>query len=291
MTENSGGKTPSPDPGPDNAELERAMLNLREAGTRLNAERVTALLAAARVIVPFGLAGGDRDGVSVRGTGGGRGEVTIAGGTRLNLVLLSEKGGDGGAWCPVFTSKAESDKITVPASGMLIQPFAAIARIVLAENSGIRGITVNPFGICMTFDADTVRAVLNRAEKAAEARRYTVKAGDRVVISEPREPAEELRAALAAALRKHKNAERAWLRLMIRPGAPEETRASYLVVVETGAKPEELAPLFRELAGIAAPHAGGKPLDFLRYDPDGTFAADAVGDARPFYRRKKFGLF
>ena len=78
---------------------------------------------------------------------------------------------------------------------------------------------------------------------------------------------------------------------MIRPEAPAENNSSYLIILDSNDQDEDITHLFRDLAKLCTPHVNDMPLDFLRFDASNRFVTEAVNGAKPFYRKKLFGLF
>ena len=278
----------SPESVINNGKLEQAITNLSESNTQINTQRAVQLLINAKVVVPFNISD-EKNAVKTEEKADGSGEVVINSGAEINLVLLTNDERE--TYCPVFTSKEESDKMTIPSSGMFIQPFTALAKAVTATDTGIKGIVINPFGMAMTLSADLLKNIIRKAEEQTRNRNYTLKAGEKVVITEADESSKTLKDIITAVVRNHKCIERAFLRKMIRPEAPKENNSSYLIILDSSDKDEDITHLFRDLSKLCTPHVKDMPLDFLRYDESNRFVTEAVKDAKPFYRKKIFGLF
>ena len=181
--------------------------------------------------------------------------------------------------------------MTIPCSGMFVQPFMALAKAVTADNLGIKGMVINPFGMAMTLSVPLLKDIIKRAEEQSRNRNYTLKAGEKVVITEPDASAKTLTDIVTAVVRNHKCIERAFLRKMIRPQAETANNSSYLIILDSSDPDEDITHLFRDLGKLCTPHVKDMPLDFLRYDEDNNFIKEALAGAKPFYRKKKFGIF
>ncbi len=271
----------------NNSKLETAIKNLRESNTQINTQRVIMQLIQAKMVVPFNLS--DNNGQPVAADKPE--DLVINSGSQINIVLLSNEQQE--TFCPLFTSKEESDKMTVPCSGMLIQPFMSIARNIVKAESSVKGIVINPFGDSMTLSSDALKDIIRVAESMTTNKNYTVKAGDKVVISNPGESTKTLQDIIKAVVRQHHCIEKAYIRLMVRPEAPVGNNSSYLIIIDSSDKDEDITHLFKDLAKLCTPHANNVPLDFLRYDNTNKFIVDALDGVTPFYKKKKkfMGLF
>lgn len=291
MSENNTNNTSTgsgSEPVIDNHKLEQAIVNLNESNTQINTQRVIQLLCSAKLVVPFNISDEDKA-VRTEEKENSQGEVIINKGASINLVFLTNEEQE--TYCPVFTSKEESDKMTIPCSGMFVQPFMALAKAVTADNLGIKGMVINPFGMAMTLSVPLLKDIIKRAEELSRNRNYTLKAGEKVVITEPDASAKTLTDIVTAVVRNHKCIERAFLRKMIRPQAETANNSSYLIILDSSDPDEDITHLFRDLGKLCTPHVKDMPLDFLRYDEDNNFIKEALAGAKPFYRKKKFGIF
>ena len=111
--------------------------------------------------------------------------------------------------------------------------------------------------------------------------KQVIKKDTKVLLGEPKEYPHEMVQAVTEYARNNPAVQRIWLKLMIK-----DTEKSYLLIVDHNGDPDTV---FKGIADAAVPHIhNGMYIDMLGYDsPAGKGAAAG----KPFYQRKKFGLF
>lgn len=107
--------------------------------------------------------------------------------------------------------------------------------------------------------------------------------GEKLTVTDPEEVPDELDSALRAVLQNHPEVTSAYLRVV----KQENTlRPRWLLLTERTEDRGEKA-LFRELAESAQPYLGNRDIEFSSYEK----ARELAGNAKPFYKKKRFGLF
>jgi len=165
----------------------------------------------------------------------------------------------------------------------LVLTFDDYAAMVLNEKGNSDGFVVNPLGGNVIFSKAMVMAL--RDEKERRAKRgvveQVVKKDTTIQLGQPRVYPEELVKAITDYLKKQKNANAAYLQLMINEG-----EQSYLVIVDSTG---DRRVLFDGIANVATSHLNGMFIDLVPYDSD--LGKNGVNNIKPFYKRKKFGFF
>ena len=184
----------------------------------------------------------------------------------------------------LFTDRVEWTRAGVPDSfSPAVARFAELQTIL---DSGFDCIAVNPgSGAELVLDAQ----LLNAAEQAVmvgvqEFDLQTMQEqGEKLTVSDPDPVPEALAAALKSVLEQDKTVTAAYLRVL-----KQENRLhpSWLVLLDR-TEDRGRKQLHAALHAAALPHLGSNNLEFADYHA----AAKLAGNAKPFYQRKRRGLF
>ncbi len=179
-------------------------------------------------------------------------------------------------WEELGKWKREEDQQVVV---LTFNDFAAMA---LDGEGSSCGFVINPFGENVVFDKAIMRAIRDegRNEKGG-ASEYIIEKETAVHLGQPREYPYELVGAISYYLKGQKNVKAAYLQLMEKEG-----EQSYLLIVDFAG---DRRTLFDGIANAAMKHLNGMFIDMIPYDAD--FGLSATKNIKPFYRRKRFGLF
>ncbi len=165
----------------------------------------------------------------------------------------------------------------------LILTFDDLAAMVLDEKGNSDGFVINPFSGNVTFNKTMVQALKDEKERREKGGviEQVVKKDTTVQLGQPRIYPKEMVNAISDYLKKQKSVQAAYLQLMIK-----EEEQSYLIIVDfTGERRE----IFDGIGNAAISHLKGMLIDLVPYDSD--FGHNATNNIKPFYKRKKFGLF
>ena len=187
-----------------------------------------------------------------------------------------------GRYCHVFTDRREMAASGEDVQALQIARYANLQEI-LAH--GFDRIAVNPdTGASLVLDAQLLRA----AEQAAmgQTADYTLNAmqemGEKVTVTDPEEIPDDLRQALVSVLQNHKEVTAAYLRVIKRDNT---LRPSWLLLHERTEDRGEKA-FHQELGKAADRYLGSCDLECVSLAKGKAL----LGNARPFYKKKRFGL-
>ena len=191
---------------------------------------------------------------------------------------------DGRVTAHLFTDRAEWERFGVPEDyAPAVVRFPEMQKLL---ESGIDCIAVNPgSGAALVLDAQ----LLSAAEQAVmgDVHEFDLQSmqekGEKLTVSDPDPVPEELIAALRSVLEEQETVTAAYLRELKQEN---QLRPSWLVLLDMtedrGKKKLRVA-----LNAAAQPHLGSNNIEFADY---GT-ARQLAGNAKPFYQKKRRGLF
>lgn len=216
-------------------------------------------------------------------TADAEGRKTLKEGTVIQFGVLSAE--DESSWLPAFTDWPEFEKVydkTVWSSNI------ASYEDLLAVSDNMSGIVINCRGVALRIDPgnreriEAYRKARDGGERTAanSVEKVVVPKDTQVLLGEPAHYPAAMIEAVKACLKTHKSVNEAYLRLMIQG----ETQ-SYLLIVDTSGEPETV---FESIFAAAAPHLQGMPLNLVKQE--GTWEKE-TGNLKPFYKRKRLGLF
>ncbi len=209
-----------------------------------------------------------------------QGKITIKKGATINFAKILDK--NDASWLPAFTDWAEFEKIY---DKKLWQGNIATYDDLLTLAEKMAGIVINCNGIPLQINEDNKQMIeeykyRKNNPKAASVEQFTVKKDTEVLLGEPKEYPAKMIEAIKEYMKTQKAINKAYLRLMVR-----DNEKSYLIVVDFAGRREEI---FKGIADAAMPYLNGMFLDMLAMD---DWAKNATQDVKPFYRKKRFGLF
>ena len=202
------------------------------------------------------------------------GPVNLKGKNPVQFRLIAAK--DGRTFLPAFTDLDELRKFTGEnPQQVLILRFDNYASM-LAQGGQAAGLVINPMGVSLTLDRDTVAKLAQRKKEIARGYgREQVEKDTQVMVGDPEEEPTELLQAVCQAAASMEEVKHLWLRLFIR----QDNDHRYMIVVDHTGIQEEV---FHAIAQAAAPYATQRPVDMVPY---GTpFAQAATQDVEPFYQ-------
>lgn len=211
------------------------------------------------------------------------GRKTLNEGTVIQFAVLSA--GDESSWLPAFTDWSEFEKVydkTVWSSNI------ASYEDLIMISANMSGIVINCRGVALRIEPgyqeriEAYRKARDGGEQtgANSVEKVVVSKDTQVLLGEPTNYPAAMIEAVKACLKTQKSVNEAYLRLMIQA----ETQ-SYLLIVDTSDEPETV---FGDIFAAAAPHLHGMPLNLVKLE--GTWEKE-TGNLKPFYKRKRLGLF
>lgn len=217
----------------------------------------------------------DRDKVELHEDG----KAVIKKDAQLTFAMFSDR--EGRVYMPVFTDwpslyAGEMYKNTDVQT--LVIGFDDICAVTHEE----AGAVVNPFTDNFVITPRNLSQMKQQKEITLNGvSKQVIKKDTKVLLGEPKEYPHEMVQAVTEYARNNPAVHRIWLKLMIK-----DTEKSYLLIVDHNGDPDTV---FKGIADAAVPHIhNGMYIDMLGYDsPAGKGAAAG----KPFYQRKKFGLF
>lgn len=197
-------------------------------------------------------------------------------GTTINFYAIQDSAGQ--AFFLAFTDWDELRKWqNINHQHTLIVTFDDISGMVLQENSRWDGVVINPYGESIVFDNADVKALKDEAERRAGggAVEQVIEKETTVQLGEPSVYPEAMVKAICAHVKKKKNVQAAYLRLMMK-----DDEQSYLVIVDFMGDRRET---FDGIGKAAWEHLNGMYIDLVPFDTD--FGQQAAAGVEPFYRR------
>lgn len=208
-----------------------------------------------------------------------QGKTTLRQGDRIQFAVLD--GEEDSTWLPAFTDWFEFEKMY---DKELWSSNVATYEDLLALSSRMTGIVLNPRGLGFRIDSKNKAMIEQYRQERSEAASSTfmeaaVPEKMNVVLSDPKEYPVQMIEAIQAYMKTQKNIKKAYIRQKMR-----ENEQSYLLIVDFEGQIEEI---FKGITDAAIPHLNGIALETIRID-DWT---EKMEDIKPFYKKKRFGLF
>lgn len=206
---------------------------------------------------------------------------TLKEGTLMQFANLVDN--DDKVWQPAFTDWAEFEKAY---DKNIWGGNIATYDDLLALSKNMEGIVINCAGICLRVNENNKKAIEQYKEeksnpKAGSVKKNIVKTGTKVMLGEPKDYPYKMVEAVRKHMKQEKRIKAAYLKLMLK-----DNEKSYLVVVDFNGEKDDI---FKCIANAAAPYLNGMFLDLIGLD--NSLAEEAVNGAKPFYRKKIFGIF
>ncbi len=208
-----------------------------------------------------------------------QGKTTFRQGDRIQFAVL--EGEEDSTWLPVFTDWFEFEKMY---DKELWSSNVATYEDLLALSGDMAGIILNPGGLGLRLDLGNIASIEKYRKERTNASSSSVTnenvPEDRnVLLGEPREYPMQMIEAIQAYMKTQKNIKKAYVRQKLR-----EDGQSYLIVVDAEGQKEAI---FSGIADAAAPHLNEMSFEIIEID-DWT---EAMEEIKPFYKKKRFGLF
>ncbi len=191
--------------------------------------------------------------------------------------------GHGYLFYPIFTDMDELRKWNAEEDVQtLTLTFDSYAEMV-AQNSKIHGLTVNPYGGNYSIEREMVDYLQVRRSfigKLTIEQMFQQQENDDpngIKLSDPEPYPEEMLRSLSAYLETNEAVQRAWIRVM-----DNEGEKSYLIILD--AAPAETPNAFGAISDIVLPCLHDLYLDLMALEDD--FSKKAVEGVEPFYTRK-----
>lgn len=196
--------------------------------------------------------------------------------------LPTMQGENGGTYMMCFTDWPEFRRGNL--KGQFSHRVIRFSEIQMFLES-MEGIAINPFGMNLVLDREMLDAVQKAVDGTLQlpAEKLTLGGEDRISITAPPETAQPMLDAAAELLQNNKKVNAAYLRMIEKD---TQLRPSYLVIVDASC---ELKELYGVLAEKMMPLAKGLDIEFVSYQED--FGRQAAGNAKPFYKKRRFRLF
>lgn len=202
-------------------------------------------------------------------------------GTTISFVLIQTT--ENKSFYPVFTDWDELNKwegLKGTDIKTLVLSFDDYCSMVL-DSDKAEGIVINPFNDNFVINRDFMTHLKSRKELETTGHtEITAKKDTKVILGEPENYPTDMTEAIIKAVKKYKNINRLWLRLMQR-----DNEMSYLIVTDFIGDRNDAFELIVE---AAKPYLNNMYIDLIPYGD--TFSVDAVKDVEPFYKRKN-GIF
>lgn len=190
---------------------------------------------------------------------------------------------DGKRMALLFTDRMHWNKvIREDALTPSVVRFQDIRRLMA---QGCDAVVINPqSGAELMLDAPLLAAAEKAAAGETEGMKlHSLREEEKITATEPDRIPEEMQKRITACLQNHPEVKKAWLRMLHKDS---QLLPLYLLVTEVSGG-ADMKPVFREIADAALHYAEGRGIECAVYE-DGT--SDWVGDAKPFYRKKRFGF-
>lgn len=205
---------------------------------------------------------------------------TIQAGDTLNFANLVDQ--DDTRWLPAFTDWAEFEKMY---DKNIWQSNVSSYEDLIAISEDMEGIVINCKGISLRINDENRKRIEEfikekTSPKETSVTEQTVEKDTEVMFGEPKDYPSKMITAVSEYMKKQKCIKRAYLRLMIKG-----TEKSFLIVVDFEGNKDKI---FQGIADAAKPHLEGNYLDMAGMD---KWAADAIEDVEPFYKKKFLGIF
>ncbi|MGN1394395.1 MAG: enhanced serine sensitivity protein SseB C-terminal domain-containing protein [Succinivibrionaceae bacterium] len=263
-----------PDEVIDNSALETAIKNYEESQTEINKQFLIESLLNSSLIIPINI-NGTLTKVDNK-------ILSIDKETQIFFALLTNQNNE--HYCPLFTNNAEYKKLKPNPSGSIKQSFLTVTKSIL-ESEDIKGVVINPFGQSLLLPKEILKNIYNIALKnpVQKAKNYTVSQNEKVLIGDINNFPKEALQTIKQALKQHHCVEKAYLRLMIRPSAPQDNNKSYLLIIDS--HDDDVDHLFTDIAQLVYPYVKNIPMDFLKYKSNSSFIISAIKGCKPIYKK------
>ena len=204
--------------------------------------------------------------------------VTLSGeGEAQQASFHMVKSPKGEHFFPAFTSSEELDKWDDGKSEQTIQLTFDNYAVMLANNSNIGGLVINPFTDNFAVDKRLVAQWFERKQMIVQGHaNHTITKDSKYDIYELTPFPSELSDKLCETAKEHPEVERVWLR-----GIKLDGRDGYLAVVDMTGDRQKLIPM---LGDAVRSLLNGKLIHFVEYAPG--FGEDAVKDVPPIYAKQ-----
>lgn len=213
-----------------------------------------------------------------------QGNITLNQGDRIQFGFL--EGEEDSKWLPAFTDWVEFEKVF---DKNLWSSYVATYEDLLTISKSMTGIVLNPHGLGLRLDAKNKANIEKYRIERIEASPSTdtsiavpeAEAEDEanVLLGEPKEFPTQLQEAILAHMKNQRNIKKAYLRQKLL-----ENKQSYVLIVDIEGEKEEI---FRGISNVTAPHLIDVTLDIIEMND----WIEEVKDIKPFYKKKRFGLF
>lgn len=187
--------------------------------------------------------------------------------------------GHGYIFYPIFTDMEELRKWNkdedVQTMVLTLDDYAEM----IAENSKIQGLVINPYGANFSIERDMVDYLKVQKAfigKAAIEQMFHAQEEEGPQLSDPEVYPEAMVQAMRDYMSTNDTISRAWLRQMVNEG-----EKSYLVIIES--HDSDTNGDFGEVSSVALPFLTDMYLDFLAFEDN--FAKKAVEGIAPFFER------
>ena len=208
-----------------------------------------------------------------------QGKTTLRQGDRIQFAVL--EGEEDSTWLPAFTDWYEFEKVY---DKELWSSNIATYADLLVFSSSMTGVVLNPRGLSFRIGASNKAHIKKYRQEQQEASSSTffeavIPEEMHVVLGEPKEYPVQLLEAIQAYMKTQKTIKKAYMRQKL-----QENGQSYVLIVDFDGRKEEI---FSGVHDVATPHLNGMILEIIEM-ADWT---EEAKDIKPFYKKKRFGLF
>jgi hypothetical protein len=258
-----------------NPDLVAVIKEMKERNTKESQDKVINEVMKAHFISPVNIS-------PVPASSSDRGEVVLKEETTISFSIIENTANQ--QFFLAFTDWEELGKWNKCENQQtLIITFDDLTSMVLDEKGNSDGFVINPHAQNIVFDKAMISILKDEKERRAKGGvvEQVVEKDTTVQLGQPRIYPKEMVDAISSYLKKQKSVQAAYLQLMIKEG-----EQSYLIIVDFVG---DRRKIFDGIGSVAIRYLNGMFIDLIPYDSD--FGRKASNNIKPFYIKKKFGLF
>jgi hypothetical protein len=262
-----------------NPEFKAAVAKFKKENTPQNFNAMAEKLMGARLLAPIQI-----DFAGKPPLPDAFGKMHLNPSTKISFAVVNTS--DERQYMLAFTDWQELQKWKKdPNQQLLILKFDDYANM-LAKDSKLTGFVVNAYGANIRFESNIVKALREQRDKIQKAQntQQPLQPDDKVVFVEPSVFPEELADLVCETLRGKEEIEAAYLEIMI----VNETRQSYILVLDVPQAQEPAQKLFQELGNTVKPYLAKHPEKTVHIAMStSVLGQQAAKGSEPFYTKEK----